>query len=375
MGSVRRLSVLAVLAVLAAPPAGAAVAPGPRSVKKAIWGPTRFAGRSQFPIYRDLGVGIYQQSLSWASVAPTRPAHPRDPADPAYRWPEDVSYGVQQSLRYHIRPLLMAIGSPEWSNGGRGPTAPPLDPKDYADFLEAASRRYPGVHHWMVWGEPNRIPNYLIAGRADAIQKDAPPFTALQRLQDERYAELVDAAYGRLKRRSRRNLIIGGNTTTSGDVDPWNWIKNLKLKSGRPPRMDLYGHNPFAARAPDLNGDQLVKGTADICDLDLLASWLDRYLARPTYNRRLPIFISEYNAPTDTPGYEFPYHVTRAVQARWLRAAFAIERRWGRIYSLGWQPLRDVPPRLADGLGSPTGLIDGRGVRKPAYDAFKRARF
>src|SRR5215211_6451007 len=57
------------------------------SQKKAIWGPVRVDGVSQFPIYRDLGVGIYQIELHWNNVASSRPARPTDPSDPAYRWP------------------------------------------------------------------------------------------------------------------------------------------------------------------------------------------------------------------------------------------------------------------------------------------------
>ena len=36
--------------------------------KKAIWGPVQVDGVSQFPIYRDLGVGIFQIRLGWDSV-------------------------------------------------------------------------------------------------------------------------------------------------------------------------------------------------------------------------------------------------------------------------------------------------------------------
>ena len=71
------------------------------SRKKAIWGPTQVNGVSQFPIYHDLGVGIYQMQLHWDQVAPTRPEHPRDPADPAYRWPPEVAYAVRESRRHY----------------------------------------------------------------------------------------------------------------------------------------------------------------------------------------------------------------------------------------------------------------------------------
>src|SRR5829696_8340154 len=78
---------LAACLVLVALPGTASSAP---SRKKAIWGPVTRNGASQFPIYRDLGAGIYLTKLSWAATAPTRPGTPKDPADSAYRWPADL---------------------------------------------------------------------------------------------------------------------------------------------------------------------------------------------------------------------------------------------------------------------------------------------
>jgi hypothetical protein len=373
---VLRALACAVLVVLAA----ATPAHATGSIKKAIWGPVEVGGVSQFPIYRDLGVGIYQQDISWAAVTQRgRPANPRDPDDPAYAWPEVIDRAVAEARRYGIRLSLMVWRTPDWANGGRGVTAPPSRAADYADFIEAVSRRYPTVRFWMVWGEPIRAVNYLLhpTGSPNYYRKDCGgvcrprPFNAVQRRDAMRYAQLVDAAYGRLKSLDRRHRIIGGNTTTSGDVDPENWIKNLRLPDGRPPRMDLFGHNPFTSRMPDLRRKQILPGTADFSDLDTLAGWLDRYLHRGERNRRLRIFISEFTMPTDVPGYEFPFHATRAAQARVLSAGLRIARRWNRIFTFGWMGLRDVEPR-ADGTESRTGLIDRQGRRKPAYYAYKR---
>ena len=55
----RLIALALVLLAAFAPPADARY-----SSKKAIWGPTKVNGVSQFPIYRDLGVGIFQMQLS-----------------------------------------------------------------------------------------------------------------------------------------------------------------------------------------------------------------------------------------------------------------------------------------------------------------------
>jgi hypothetical protein len=145
-----------------------------------------------------------------------------------------------------------------------------------------------------------------------------------------RYARILDASYGALKRVNRRNLVIGGNTWTGGEVTPLNFIKAMRLPSGRRPRMDLYGHNPFSLRFPNLREGPIAYGYADFSELDALARWLDRYGYRTRQGRRLRLFLSEFTLPTDHRNHEFNFWVTRGVQARWLARAFKIARRWQR---------------------------------------------
>jgi hypothetical protein len=335
-------------------------------VKKSLWGPVRVHGVSQFPIYRDLGAGIYQTKLDWRGVAATRPARPTDPTDPAYRWPAELDDAVGEGRRHGIRLALLVQGTPAWANGGRDGRWAPSRPADYADFLTAASKRYPRVRLWVIWGEPTRRANFkpLFHERRDR------PLTRKMRQGPRTYARLLDAAYGALKSSSRRNLVIGGNSFVTGDVSPLNWIKNLRLPNGRRPRMDMYGHNPFSARRPNLKRRPLGHGFADFSDLDTLARWIDRYLGRPN-GRRIKLFLAEFFIPTDHFNEEFNFYVKRRTAASWLTSALRITRRWSRIYTLGWFSLYDDPPR-PKGDEVNRGLLTIRGVKKPAYNAFKR---
>ena len=95
---------------------------------------------------------------------------------------------------------------------------------------------------------------------------------------------------------------------------------------------------------------------------------LDRYQRRG--KPRLRLFLSEFFLPTDHANWEFPFHVTRSLQARWLGDALRITRRWWRIHSLGWLSLYDDAPRPR-GDEVNRGLIDIRGRRKPAFYVFK----
>jgi len=217
----------------------------------------------------------------------------------------------------------------------------------------------------MIWGEPSKRSRFQPL--VEALGRRLSP---RQRRGPRRYARILDASYVALKRVSRHNRVIGGNTWTGGDVPPLNFIKAMRLPSGRRPRMDLYGHNPFTFRFPNLREGPIAYGHADFSDLDTLGRWLDRHGYRDRQARPLRLFLSEFTLPTDHRNYEFNFWVTRRVQARWLARAYEITRRWGRIYTLGYLGLYDDPPR-PDGLEVNRGLIDASGRRKPAFYAYK----
>jgi hypothetical protein len=353
-----------VVGSLAAAPTGAA---SRVTVKKSMWGPARRDGVSQFPIYRDLGVGIWQTTISWAATAPRRPRHPRDPRDPAYRWPDELDFAVGEARRSGIRVLVQLTAAPRWANGGRPRNWAPKRPADFADFAEATARRYPGVHLWMIWGEPTRRANFRPLVPVVHRRRTRPAW----RRGPQLYARILDASYARLKRRSSRNLVVGGSSFTTGNVPPLDWIRLLRLPNGRRPRMDLYGHNPFTARRPDLRQRPLGHGWADFSDLDTLASALDANGFRGPRGGRMRLFLSELVLPTDHPNREFNFWLDRATQADWLAAALRITRRSRRIYSLGYLGLYDDPPLLT-GNQVRRGLITWGGKRKPAYAAFKK---
>ncbi len=351
----RLLAAIVALALLASPAYGA------RSDAKAIWGPVTRDGRSLFPLYHNLGVGIYQAQLIWRAIAPTRPRNSRDPNDPAYHWSAQLDYALQQAGIYHMRVLLQAITTPAWANGGRPSDYAPSRAADLADFFTAAARRYPLVHLWMVWGEPTRSSNFKPLTPAPPL---ARTLTAAQASAPHRYARMLDASYGALKRVSRRNLVIGGDTYTTGAISTRQWIQNMRLPNGRAPRMDLYGHNPFSFRAPDLANPPSPDGEVDFSDLGRLSRLVDRNLAPRHHHIRL--FLSEWSIPTARDN-EFNIYTTPAVQAQWITDAWKIVRSSPFIYALGWIHIYDGPA----GVGSQGGLLYRQGKPKPGYYAFR----
>ena len=359
----RRCVLLAVaaclLALAAAPPASAA------SLEKAFWGPTQVDGVSQFPIYDDLGVTIFQLAVRWSDVAPTRPQNARDPLDPAYRWPDDVDFAIGEAKRHGMKVLLQLINAPRWANSGRAPEYAPDRPSDYGAFARAAARRYPSVRHWMIWGEPSRSAHFKPLVRQPLGTK----ITTAQKRAPRRYARLLDEAYGQLKAQRRSNIIIGGNTYVTGEVRPGDWMRAMKLPNGRPPRMTYYGHNPFGYRNPDLRNPPSKRGLVDFSDLGRFDKELQRDLGKPL-GKRIKLFLSEYTVAT-APDIEFNFWVSLTTQAEWITSAFRVARQLENVVALGWVHLYDDQPitgrQVING-----GLIGADGKPKPGYYAFQR---
>jgi hypothetical protein len=326
---------------------------------KAMWGPSVHNGVSLFPTYRELGVKIYEDDLHWNSIALSRPRSSRNPNDPAYAWPAEVTQAVAEAKRYHIQVALQIIGSPPWANGGKPWNWAPRNPQDYANFAIAASKRYPSVHLWMIWGEPSRSHDFEPLDPAKPFAKLNVP----QRSAPHRYARILDAAYGALKSVSRSNLVIGGMTYTTGDISTQLWIENLRLPDGKPPRLDMYGHNPFGYRAPSLSNPPSPGQQVDFSDLGRLSKLVDRYLGRPG-NEHPKLFISEWTVTTSV-DLEFNYYVEPMVQAEWITDALRIAKNMPSIYAVGWIHLYDEPPT------SYGGLIQTDGAEKPGFAAWK----
>ena len=359
---VRRLS-LPLGCVLACLLVAAGAAPQRADARKflnSMWGPIKFAQGSAgcngpkrcsaFGVYRRLGVEVFQYQMQWSQIAPTRPAHPRNPRDPAYRWPNEFRFAVRAARRRHMRVMFLIKGSPSWANGGRSANWAPK-PRAFASFATAAARKYRRVNHWEIWGEPTRANNWRPQRRKGA----------------RKYARLLKAAYIALNKVRRRNVVVGGMTFFGGYTRPPDWIRFLRLPSGRPPPMDWWGHNPFEARFPNIR-KRPIKDFRGLSDIDTLWREIRRHY-RGVRKRPRKLWLSEYTVQSDHGSYVFPYYVSRRKQAKRLRAAYRLARRQRYVKGMGWYQLIDYPPAPSN----PTwGLMTYSGERKPAFYAYKR---
>jgi hypothetical protein len=379
----RRLSVFCglgatvLLVILASAPAAGAA-------EKSIWGPTTFpvgnancptgpAACSAFPLYKQLGADNFQFQIPWDTVAAARPANPRDPNDPAYKWPSFADYAVQQAAQHGISLAALVQGTPSWANGGRPRAWAPTNPQDYADFMYALSKRYPSIQRWMIWGEPSYGVNFQ-------------PMPPNSRVGPRTYAKLLDLAYAALKQANPANIVIGGMTLNGGGPvstpDFIKWLQVGKGKKARPPRMDLWGHNPFDGRLPNIKRKPIGKFRG-LNDVDTLHHEIQRAYglrvkkegkkARVSKKAKVPrLWLSEWTVLSErSPNLFGGFHVSPARQAAYITAAYKMVRKLKYVKALGWYRLEDEPNN--GHVGAAWGLLTADGARKPSFNAYAAA--
>jgi hypothetical protein len=353
-----RLSRVALLAAVLTALLAALAPAGASAFQKAVWGPLTFKGVNQFPLYRSLGAKIYETELNWNTVAVRKPKKPTSPSDPAYVWPAMLTKEIAAAKRYGMRVLIQVGNAPAWANGGHSGTGwAPKDATTYAQFIQAAARKYPSVHMWMIWGEPNRkgdfrpeVPAKYTETKLTNAQKAAPHL----------YALMLNDAYGVLKSVSNANVVIGGNTYTAGLIDPQQWLANLVLPNGKRPRMTMYGHNPFSYTVPLFGAAPSGYGEVQFSDLPRLEAWTKTYLGHP-----VPLFLSEFCVPTAS-DQTFNFYISPpSVAAKWVKDALVTAHHAGYISALGWVNVHDDLPVNS------CGLIQQNGKRKPDFYAFQ----
>jgi hypothetical protein len=383
------LCLAGVLALACAPSAGAAA-------MKAIWGPVSYpTGNSNcpsgtqcsaFPTYKQLGADNYEMQVPWDRVAVSRPANPRNPNDPAYTWPTYADRAIQQAAQYGMSVTILVQGTPAWANGGKGRQWVPDRMQDYADFMYAASLRYPTVHHWMVWGEVNYGANFQ-------------PMPEHSPVGPRTYAQLCDLAYAALKQASPANIVIGGDTLNANvPVSPAEFIRWARVGKGkkkRPPRLDWWGHNPFEGRFPDIRQPAL-NNLLGLSDADTLHKLLKKaYVGKKKKKSRKrrkanasahvskkkgkkkarrhtpPIWFSEYSVLSGHPAHFWlGFYVSDQEQAQWVSSAYQLVNSVPYVAGLGWYRLDDEP----EASGSANwGLVTYTGQRKASFGAYAAA--
>ena len=281
-----------------------------------MWGPARVDGVSQFPIYDDLGVGIYQTALGWDTIAPTRPANPRDPNDPAYQWPEPVDFAVAEAARYGMQVSAVLALCPAVGERGQG--------------AQLGADRPTGLRRLRGRGRPALPEHPPLDGLGRALAPDAVQAAGARHQAHE--ADHARPARGARALRAHPRFGLRG-------------VEGGQLAKHRDRRQHLHHRRHLAPQVPE--GDEASERQA-AAPRPLRAQPVHRCAARrsrrsrslpatasrtsPTSTRwragstaptaraskRPKLFLSEFFVPTDHFNHEFNFYVSRRTQANWL---------------------------------------------------------
>jgi len=363
MRATARLAVMAVAGAVVATPAAALGAVAAVQDDRLTVAPPGLAIDSRLDKVKASGAKFTRVDLLWSEIAPTQPKNPIDPADPAYNFTkaDQIVTGLRSR---NITPLLTVYSSPTWANGNKrtpkGQQYNPFVPNavQFGQFMQALAQRYngsfkpgeyapllPRVRHFELWNEPNlRLffqPQYR--GKTPVAAKN--------------YANLVRAAYPRIKSVNPAAIVIAGVTGPKSSNDQtgrgtMSWIKALaSLK----PKMDAYSQHIYPAVAPDNDGTKAIPSWNSISVLLAEANKI---------KRGLPMYITEAGYTTATTKFR-KVKVSFSEQNVDLKQIFALRSvKQKRVPVIVWF-------NLQDNTFWPGGLLRANGVKKPSYNSFR----
>jgi hypothetical protein len=286
-----------------------------------------------------LGVHLVRLTVRWDQVAPTKPANERSAADAGYQW--GVYGDVLDALRASgITALVTLYGSPRWANGGAA--ANHLPTTGFGNFAYAASKRFPWVHMWTVWNEPNTA----------IFSIPVSPSLYVRRLLNPGYAALHQA--------SSLNRVAGGVTSprkTPTGMAPLPFMEGMHAAHAR---LDAYAQNPYP-----LSPNETPTRTSCVecryftmATLPLIRASVTRYFGAK------PLWLTEYGYQTNPP--DRLAGVSQAKQAQYVgESALRVWRTPGVAVLIQFL-VRDEPSVG----GWQSGLYTSAGTPKLAAHAF-----
>jgi hypothetical protein len=288
----------------------------------------------------NLGVGVVRFTLRWDQIAPREPASPRDPEDAAYRW--GVFGDVLDELHATGIPVLLTLyGSPRWANGGGGPNVLPTT--GFGDFAAAAAHRFPWVHMWTAWNEPN----------TRTFSVPVSPALYVRRV--------LNPAFAALHAVSGANRLAGGVTSprkTPTGMAPLAFMQGMHAAHAR---LDAYAQNPYPlsrGETPSRDACASWCGYFTMARLPEIRSFVTRYFGPK------PIWLTEYGYQTNPP--DPLLGVSEVLQAKYVGASSLQVWRQPGVTVLIQFLVRDEP-NLG---GFQSGLFNVGGAAKLAYHAF-----
>jgi hypothetical protein len=211
---------------------------------------------------------------------------------------------------------------------------PPKDPDAFAEYAASLARRYPQIHAWEIWNEPN-----ISFFWRPAV--DAKAFTAL-----------LQKTYRALKTANpKAKVILGGLSPGAVELDavPAPAFLSLIYQAGGGAFFDAVAYHAYGEGALEYWLTGALQGI--------------RYVMAANGDIAKPVWITEMGCYTHGPG-----SVSEAWQAEYLLQARSFLANVPFIERVYWYTLRD-----ANNSGDPEknyGLFHADGSPKPAVKAF-----
>jgi hypothetical protein len=276
--------------------------------------------------------------LYWSDVAPTKPANPTNPSDPAYRWSTGrADMRINGALDAGLVPLVTVWKAPAWAEdrsqfSGEAGTVKP-DPKAFGNFARALAKRYPKVHLWEAWNEPN-LDHFL-----------SPQMKNGHRYSPGLYRRLLNQFSNGIHSVEPSAKVAGGGLARRYKIPPLQFMRDvfclndrLKRTSSCPVHVDAWSHHPYTNGGPfTKQGDPDGVSMGDLPRMRHVAKAAARSGNVRPHRRSLPLWVSEFSWDTDGPD---PDAVPMKRHARWVSEALYQAWRSG-VTLFVWHQLRD----------------------------------
>ena len=307
--------------------------------------------------------------LDWSIAAPTRPADASNPDDPAYAWGRyDAIISAYRDRGLGV--LIDVLGTPPWaSSSGKWNAAPSA--VDGGTFAAVVAQRYNGT-----WPKPGGGVLPAIKAISPRNEPDIDQFTTPQcrrvgsrwvPVAPKNYAQLMKAAYPRIKAVHPTVLVLGGDTGTAGDkscssantpIGTLNFIRAVHKELGNTRKV------PFDAWA------QHVHPVGPPTKAAFFPSWktlpqLTKVINKMHPKNRMPLLITETGYATTYTAFH-RYFVSEAQQASYLTQTYQLAAKIPQIELVIWFNLQDHSAWSA-------GLYREDGSEKPSLATFRQS--
>lgn len=363
MMSVRFSSLIGVIALAASLLFAGVSTAASRPLETGITTPDAITqGEDAFDRIRDAGATSTRVIIFWNQVAPTsEPSswNPTDPADPNYDWGV-FDAQVQGAVNSGLTPLVQIFSAPRWAERCKIPISGIStsgicnpDPVAFAEFSEAAAKRYngdfdglPRVRYWEPWNEPNLFLFF------------EPQYKNGKKISPTLYRTLLNRFAGVVKGVNPTNQIVAGGLAPierPGSLGPLDFARRVLCMTGRvnpKPKpgcgekatFDIWANNPFTTGGPtheSAGPDDVSLG--DLPEMGKLLRAANAANKIRTERKSISFWVTEFSWDSRPPD---PGGVPMRILTRWTSEA--MYRAWqAGVSKFFWLSLRDWP--RADG--------------------------